>query len=148
MKFLERRSAASFFDRTGHTLRKKQPPRSYISVPGVDDHIDLLVEQISFDDGDRLRCHFKSGRRNQFRIHQTSSRLRLPQNDPNGQPRNQKEQEHDDFHQHDAAVNDQFQFVLRQPEKAAVQSVNGITGEHEQTDRKQQQQIAEDSAAQ
>ena len=33
-------------DGPGHPLRQQQPPRNHIAVPGVDDHLDFLVQQI------------------------------------------------------------------------------------------------------
>ena len=59
-KFLKRGRAAALFDGSRNALRQEQPPRDDISVPGVDDYIDVLIEQIAVDDFDsHSLSHFK-----------------------------------------------------------------------------------------
>ncbi|ELP30160.1 hypothetical protein RBSWK_05918 [Rhodopirellula baltica SWK14] len=38
---------ATPLDRSRDSLRKKQPPRDDVSIPGVDDCIDVLIEKVA-----------------------------------------------------------------------------------------------------
>ena len=49
-KFLEGAGAATPLDRPGHALGQQQPPGDDVPVPGVDDHVNVLVEEIALDD--------------------------------------------------------------------------------------------------
>jgi hypothetical protein len=54
-KFLEWTSAAMPLDRTGNALREQQPPGDDAPVPGIDDHFNILVEEVAVDN--RSRTH-------------------------------------------------------------------------------------------
>ena len=43
---------------TRDPLRKKQPPRDDVAVPSVDDHLDVLIEQVAVDDSE-VAGHFE-----------------------------------------------------------------------------------------
>lgn len=49
-EFPERLVAPALFDRTGDSLGQQQPPRNEVSIPGVDDAVDVLIEQVAVDD--------------------------------------------------------------------------------------------------
>ena len=51
-EFFEWASATSLFDCTRDTLGQQQPPRDDIPIPSVDDCINVLIEEVAFDDGD------------------------------------------------------------------------------------------------
>ena len=51
-KFAKRLEPGAPFDRAGHALRQQQPPRNDIPIPSVDDYIDILIQQVTFDDTD------------------------------------------------------------------------------------------------
>ena len=51
-QFPKRLITAPPLDRPGNALRQQEPPRNDVAIPGIDDHVDLLVEQIAFDDAD------------------------------------------------------------------------------------------------
>ncbi len=46
--------ACPLLDRAGDTLRKEKPPRNDVSVPGIHDDLDILIEQVTDAD---LRLH-------------------------------------------------------------------------------------------
>src|SRR5690349_16247855 len=48
-KFSKRLGSAPTFNRSRHTLRKQQPPGNDIAVPGVNDHIDFRIQQVSIN---------------------------------------------------------------------------------------------------
>ena len=50
-KFFERLCTASMLDCPRDALGQQEPPRDDVAVPGVDDHVNGLVEQIALDDG-------------------------------------------------------------------------------------------------
>ncbi|MBL4684850.1 MAG: hypothetical protein JKY37_09695, partial [Nannocystaceae bacterium] len=45
--FAERLEPTTAFDRTGDALGHKKPPGDDVSVPGIDDGVDVLVEEIA-----------------------------------------------------------------------------------------------------
>lgn len=51
-KFAKRSVTATSLDRSRDSLRKKQPPRDDVSIPGVDDCIDVLIEKVALCDFD------------------------------------------------------------------------------------------------
>jgi hypothetical protein len=49
-EFPERAGATTPFDRPGHALWEQEPPRDDVPIPGIDDHVNVLVEEIALDD--------------------------------------------------------------------------------------------------
>jgi hypothetical protein len=49
-KFLERAETATPLDRPRHALGQEQPPGNDVAVPGVDDHVNVLIEEIALYD--------------------------------------------------------------------------------------------------
>jgi len=49
-EFSERLQPSAPFDDPGAPLRQEQPPRNDVAIPCVDDHVNLVVEQVSIDD--------------------------------------------------------------------------------------------------
>jgi hypothetical protein len=47
MKFLERAGAATTLDRPGDTLRQQKSPGDDVPVPGIDDHVNVLAEEVA-----------------------------------------------------------------------------------------------------
>lgn len=49
-EFFERGKATTLLDRARDALWEKKPPRNQIPIPGVDDHLDILIKQITLDE--------------------------------------------------------------------------------------------------
>ena len=49
-EFSERLQPSAPFDGPGDSLRQEQPPWDDVPIPGVDDHVNILVEQVSIND--------------------------------------------------------------------------------------------------
>lgn len=64
-QFAKRLPPAAFLDRAGYTLRDQPPPRNDVSIPCVDNDVDVLVEQVSINDGHMhvVRVSFGVGKR-------------------------------------------------------------------------------------
>ena len=58
-------------DLAGNALRKKQPPRENVSVPGVDDDFDILVQEVALDD---LNSHSNAKRAKKSALFRASAR--------------------------------------------------------------------------
>ena len=52
-KLTERRNPGTASDRAGNALGQEQPPRDDVPVPGVDDDLYVLVQQIAVADVER-----------------------------------------------------------------------------------------------
>lgn len=46
-KFAKRSVSTATFNRSRDALRKQQPPRNDVSIPSVDDDIDVLIEKVA-----------------------------------------------------------------------------------------------------